>query len=131
MNRFGLATATLVFSAIALVAVVRSAPAASSKVETWKGYVTDTWCGVDRDRKPPTAECTRDCVQAGRGRYAFYNFEDGKVYVLNPQDQAAKYAGQRVTLSGTVDDTTVHMKTQRGDREGKTITAAAISPATP
>ena len=131
MNQFRVAATALVFLSIALVAVVRSAPAASGKVETWKGYVTDTWCGVDRERKPPTAECTHDCVQAGRGRYAFYNFADGKVYVLNPQDQAAKYAGQRVTLSGTVDDTAIHMKTQRGDREGKTITAAAISPEKP
>ena len=118
MNKFRIATTALLFSAIA----------AGGKVETWKGYVTDTWCGVDRDRKPPTAECTHECVEAGRGRYALYNFEDGKVYVLNPQDQAAKYAGQRVAISGTVDDTIVHMKTQRGDREGKTITAAAISP---
>ena len=128
MNKLALATTTLVFSAIALIAFVSSAPAATGKVETWKGYVTDTWCGVDRDRKPPTEECTHECVQAGRGKYAFYNFADGKVYVLNPQDQAAKYAGQRVTISGTVDETNVHMKTQRGDREGKTIAATAISP---
>ena len=131
MNKFGLAATTLVFSSIALIAFVRPAPAAGAKVETWKGYVTDTWCGVDRERKPPTVECTHECVQAGRGTYAFYNFADGKVYVLNPQDKAAKYAGQRVTISGTVDDTAVHMKTQRGDREGKTITAAAILPDKP
>ena len=131
MNRFRFAAITLVLSAIALVSFVRTAPAAGAKAETWKGYVTDTWCGVDRERKPPTVECTHECVQAGRGTYAFYDFADGKVYVLNPQALAAKYAGRQVTISGTVDEATIHMKTQRGDREGKTITASSISPDKP
>jgi hypothetical protein len=94
----------------------------------WTGYVTDTWCGVNRDTKPPTADCTAQCVNEQGAKYALYNLADGSVYVLNPQSLAARYAGKRVVVSGTLSDKTVPMTTMRGARKGKTITASSISP---
>jgi hypothetical protein len=114
----------------ALLLASSASPASDEgKTRTWEGYVTDTWCGVNRDNKAPTVECTRQCVQDGTGKYAFYNFADGKVYVLNPQAEAAKYAAQRVVVRGEVDGVNVHVKTMRGDREDQTITAVSITPA--
>src|ERR1700753_2137472 len=83
----------------------------AGKTVTWNGYVTDTWCGVNRDTKAPTVECTNECVQSNRAKYAFYNFADGKVYLLNPQAEAAKYAGKQVVGSGTGGGGSGDMKT--------------------
>ena len=101
---------------------------AKRNVQTWKGYVTDTWCGVNRDTKAPTSECTRECVASKGAKYAFYNLADGKVYVLNPQTEAAKYAGQRVTVTGVAGSQAIAVKTMRGASEAKTLEASAISP---
>lgn len=114
----------------ALMLVSSAHPASDEgRTKTWEGYVTDTWCGVNRDTKAPTVECTRQCVRDGSGKYAFYNFADGKVYILNPQTEAAKYAARRVVVHGEVDGVNVHVKTMRGDREDQTITAISIMPA--
>jgi hypothetical protein len=91
------------------------------------GYVTDTWCGVNRDTKAPTAECTKSCVKTQSAKYAFYNFADQKVYILNPQSLAEKYAGDKVTIWGTIDRATQAFATMRGPGEGQTITAHSIS----
>jgi hypothetical protein len=94
---------------------------------TWKGYVTDTYCGFNRVNKAPTAACTYKCVGEQHAKYAFYNFANKKVYVLNPQDEAAKYAGQRVVVQGIV---TGHegFATEKGPSSGGIITASSITP---
>jgi hypothetical protein len=121
----------IVLAILAVLFAVSSAPSSAGErgpVQSWTGYVTDTWCGVNRDTKAPDAQCTNDCVHNKGAKYAFYNLADGRVYVLNPQKKAAPYAGMRVVLKGVVDHTSVAMKTMRGDRKGETITAVEISP---
>jgi len=89
------------------------------------GYVTDTYCGLNRVSRPPTAECTLKCVKEQHAKYAFFNFADKKVYILNPQEEAAKYAGQTVVVKGTVsghEDFT----TMKGRDSGAVITASSI-----
>ena len=102
---------------------------ARNNSETLKGYVTDTWCGVNRDTKAPTVECTNFCVKSKAAKYAFYNLADKKVYILNPQEMAGKYAGQLVNVTGTVGTESQKFKTMRGDGQGLTITASAIAKA--
>lgn len=94
---------------------------------TWKGYVTDTFCGFNRVNKAPTAACTFKCVQEQHAKYAFFNFADKRVYVLNPQDEAAKYAGQTVVIQGIV---TGHegFATEKGTSSGEIIMASSITP---
>ncbi|HEV2135407.1 MAG TPA: hypothetical protein VGR47_14325 [Terracidiphilus sp.] len=102
------------------------AMAATPNTEVLKGYVTDTWCGVNRTKKPPTAECTDQCVKDRHAQYAFYNFKDKKVYILNPQSLAAKYAGQAVVVKGTLGEH-VKFETEKGWTRGAVITAESIS----
>lgn len=102
--------------------------AASGGARVWKGYVTDNWCGVNRVRKAPTAECTVRCVKDLHAQYAFFNFADKRVYVLNPQSLAAKYAGQTVVVKGTVSGR-VKFATMKGPATGAVMTATSISPA--
>ncbi|MFZ0638798.1 MAG: hypothetical protein WA020_03225 [Candidatus Acidiferrales bacterium] len=95
--------------------------------QTWKGYVTDTYCGFHRVNKAPTATCTLKCVQEQHAKYAFFNFADKKVYILNPQTEAAKYAGQTVVVKGVVAGNE-EFATEKGPSEGAIITASSITP---
>lgn len=93
---------------------------------TWNGYVTDTYCGFNRANKPPTANCTNECVKNKGAKYAFFNFADKKVYILNPQADAAKYAGQTVTVKGTLSGIE-KFATSKGPSSGTVITASSIT----
>jgi hypothetical protein len=101
---------------------------ANGVTHTWTGYVTDTYCGANRVNKAPTAECTLKCVKNEHAKYAFFNFADKKVYVLNPQSEAAKFAGQRVMVKGTVGGHE-DFATDKGQGSGAIITASSITPA--
>lgn len=96
----------------------------------WNGYVTDTYCGFNRVNQPPTASCTQDCVKNKGAKYAFFNFADKKVYVLNPQSEAAKYAGETVTVKGTLSGLE-KFATGKGQGSGAIITASSITPEPP
>lgn len=102
--------------------------AAGGGAQVWKGYVTDTWCGLNRVNRAPSAECTVSCVKDRHAQYAFFNFADKKVYVLNPQSLAAKYAGQTVTVKGTT-GRVARFTTEKGPATGLIITASSITPA--
>ena len=72
---------------------------------TWTGIVTDQMC-ANKGVKLDDAACAAKCVAAG-SKYALYNTADKKVYVLNPQTEAAKEAGMTVTVLGSVDGDTI------------------------
>lgn len=122
MTKRSLAAEAILFFAGSLILFAANRPE-----QTWQGYVTDTYCGFNRVNKAPTASCTLECVKKEHAKYAFYNFADRKVYVLNPQAEAAKYAGKTVTVKGTI---VGHEKfpTGRGPSEGAIITASSITP---
>jgi hypothetical protein len=100
--------------------------AANDKTRTWKGYVTDTWCGLDRETKAPTVACTNLCLQNKGAKYALYDVVNNKLYVLNPQDQAAKYAAKMVIVTGNLGDNT-QLVTAKGSMPGSAIIASSIS----
>lgn len=116
--------ATLLFLSGASLSPVAS-PRGSTV--TWNGYVTDTYCGFNRVNQPPTASCTNECVKNRGAQYAFFNFADKKVYVLNPQAEAAKYAGETVTVKGTLSGLE-KFTTRKGQSSGAIITASSITP---
>lgn len=109
-------------SILAASAILLAAP--NAPTHTWKGYVTDTYCGYNRVNKAPTAECTLKCVKDQHAQYAFFNFTDKKVYILNPQSEAAKYAGQTVEVKGTVAGSE-KFATGNGPSSGAVITASS------
>ncbi|HEV2381991.1 MAG TPA: hypothetical protein VG206_19650 [Terriglobia bacterium] len=113
--------------AAAMIAGALSLSAANDEAQTLKGYVTDTYCGFNRVSMPPTKECTLKCVKDDHAKYAFFNFADKKVYILNPQSEAEKYAGQTVVVKGTVGGSE-QFTTRKGSDSGAVITASSITP---
>lgn len=82
---------TLVFLATAMLA----------EAQTFTGVVTDSMCGKDHSKMNLGADgpCSQACVKAG-AKYALY---DGKkAYRLSDQTGPAKFAGQKVTVTGTL-----------------------------
>lgn len=122
MTKRSLVTGTMLFFAGCLAVLAANRPS-----RTWKGYVTDTYCGFNRVNKAPTKSCTLECIKNEHAKYAFYNFADKRVYVLNPQSEAAKYAGKTVTVTGTVGGHEA-FATGKGPSAGAIITASSITP---
>ncbi len=99
-------TKRLLICAFALIVVAGLSLGASKATEgSWTGWVTDTKCGA----KGTTAEheaCAKKCVGEGE-KYALYTPADKKIYVLDPQDQAAAHVGHQVTVKGAVEGDTI------------------------
>jgi hypothetical protein len=91
--------------------------AAQSK-QTFTGTITDEDCGrADHTRMkmgPTDAACVLACISAHSGSYVLYDGKD--VYTLSDQRTPEKFAGQKVTVVGTLDART------------KTIQVESISP---
>lgn len=104
------------FVVLSLAAV---AALAAPPKQTFTGVITDRMC-EDGDHShmrmgPTDAECTKACVDVHGASYVLY---DGKqAYTLNDQKTPEKFAGKRVTVSGTLDAKT------------KTIHVDSIAPA--
>ena len=90
-------------SAAVLLAIASLSAAPASK--TFTGTITDDMCalaGHASMRMGPTdADCTRACVNIHGASYVLL---DGKtVYVLSDQKMPDRFAGQKVTVVGTLD----------------------------
>jgi hypothetical protein len=120
-KRFWVACAVILFAG-----ALGFPTAANNKAQTWKGYVTDTWCGLHRETEAPTVACTNLCLSNKGAKYALFDVVNNKLYVLNPQEQAAKYAAKMVIVTGTLGDST-QMVTSQGTIPGSTIVASSIS----
>ena len=99
--------------------LIVSTLAAAQAEQTFTGTITDSMCPAgdhSRMRMGSTdAECTLACVSAHGADLVLY---DGKeVYTLSDQQTPEKFAGKKVTVTGTLDTKT---KTIRVD----SITAA-------
>jgi type 1 fimbria pilin len=119
-----LLTATL--SVISFVGAPLLKAAGSTNTIHMKGYVTDTWCAVNRDTKPSTAACTRTCVHSQGAKYAFYDLETGRIYIVQQQDEAEPFAGQTVDIQGVVQQTFTTVSTMRGERKVATLSITSI-----
>ena len=90
----------LIFSLLIIAAL-----AAAQAKQKFTGAITDSMCAeADHSRMrmgPTDAECTIACVNAHDAMYVLY---DGKeVYTLNDQQTPEKFAGKKVTVTGTLD----------------------------
>ena len=74
--------------------------------QTFTGVITDDTCGATGGHAsmrmgPTDAECTRLCVLYHSGSYVL---QDGKdVYALSDQRSPEQFAGQKVSVVGTLD----------------------------
>ena len=94
-------------AAIAFVAMLALPilTAAQAKPQTFTGTITDSMCAkADHSQMqmgPTDAECVKACVAAHGASYVLY---DGKkTYDLSDQQMPEKFAGQKVTVTGTLD----------------------------
>jgi hypothetical protein len=90
----------LIMSLLAIAAL-----AAPPGKQTFTGAITDDMCAQANHsgmRMGPTdAECTIACVRVHDASYVLY---DGKeAYTLSDQQTPEKFAGQKVTVVGTLD----------------------------
>ena len=79
--------------------------AAAQGKQNFTGAITDSMCAeADHSRMrmgSTDAECTTACVSAHGALYVLY---DGKeVYSLSDQQTPEKFAGKKVTVTGTLD----------------------------
>src|SRR5688572_22521317 len=92
--------------ALGLLGLAALAPAQAQRGQTFAGTITDDMCatkaGHSRMNMGPTdADCTKACVTAHGASYVLYNGTDA--YILSDQKTPEKFAGQRVTVVGTLD----------------------------
>ena len=85
--------------------IVSALPAAAPLEQKFTGTITESMCPESdhsRMRMGPTdAECTIACVSAHDAMYVLY---DGKeAYTLSDQRTPEKFAGKKVTVTGTLD----------------------------
>lgn len=72
---------------------------------TFTGVITDSMC-ADADHShmrmgPTDGDCTKACVEVHDAMYVLY---DGKTaYTLSDQKTPEKFAGKKVTVTGSVD----------------------------
>lgn len=73
--------------------------------QTFTGVITDTMCGANHSQMgvKPDSKCVRECVKAG-SKYALLTGKN--VYTLSDQKTPDKYAGEKVTVTGTLDQKT-------------------------
>lgn len=89
----------------ALLIVVAALLSAAPTPRKFTGKITDSMCARSDHRQmqmgADDAECTIACVRAHGALYVLW---DGKrAYELSDQDRPEKFAGKRVTVTGTLD----------------------------
>lgn len=88
--------------------------------QIWQGYVTDTHCGINcqvTKAMTPDKKCVNRCVREG-SKYGLWVGQH--VYELEPQGKAARYAASDVTVMGTLDGETIHIKSIKPDKQAAT-----------
>jgi len=77
--------------------------------ETFSGTITDTMCGAKHTmmKDQPDDKCVRACVK-GSSEYALFDGEH--VFQLSDQSKPAKFAAQKVKVTGTLNPKTKTIK---------------------
>jgi hypothetical protein len=74
---------------------------AAETPQIFSGVITDTMCGAKHDMKGHSdADCVKLCA---KGSAQFALFDGQNVFRLSDQKNPAKFAGQQVKITGTLD----------------------------
>ena len=79
----------------------------------WEGYITDNVCGLKGTTQAEIGMNARECVQEKNAKFALYNPETKKSYVIEPQTKVFEDAGYYVMIDGTMDGDTIQMTSIR------------------
>ncbi len=86
--------------------------------KTFTGVITETMCGAKPHsammKDKSEAECVRSCI---KGPFGYALYDGTNIVKLSDQKTPAKYAAQKVKITGTYDENT------------KTLKVASIAPA--
>jgi hypothetical protein len=105
----------------ALIATLLLAVAAAlPQSRSFTGEIMDSQCAGMHSHSRMMAgmdaksakECTQKCVQTMGGKYALFDSSSSTAYQLDNQDKASAFAGQKVTVKGTLDSAskTIHVE---------------------
>jgi hypothetical protein len=89
--------------------LLAASPFARAQQQSWVGYVTDTHCGTNcqvTKNMTPDLKCVRRCVKKG-SKYGLWH--GSKVYVLEPQAEATRFAAKNVKVTGTLSGDTIRI----------------------
>jgi hypothetical protein len=67
----------------------------------WTGYISDEKCAAKRGEDPGHAGCAKKCIDGGSPAVLA---SGGKVFKLDKQDEAKKFAGEKVVVKGTASE---------------------------
>jgi hypothetical protein len=83
---------------------------AADQPRTFTGVITDTMCGRAHGMMPGQSDdkCIATCVKGSSSQYALY--DGNTVLKLSDQKTPAKFAAQRVRVTGTLDEKTHTIK---------------------
>jgi hypothetical protein len=86
--------------------------------KTFTGAIMDSQCvsmggheTMYSDEIKNPKDCTIQCVKYDGGKYELYNIDTQKAYQLDDQKKAEQFAGEKVTVTGSYDDSseTIHI----------------------
>lgn len=82
---------------------------ASANTGTFTGVITDTMCGAKHGmmKDQPDDQCVKMCA---RGQYVYALFDGTNILKLSDQKTPAKFAAQKVMVTGTLDPKTKTIK---------------------
>ncbi len=102
-----------VLAFIAALSLTAAAPAPHAS-KTYVGVIGDTMCKVDHKAMGSTdaAKCTRDCVGDGK-TYKFALVVGKDAYLLSDQASPARFAGQKVKVTGVLYTKTNILKVEK------------------
>ncbi len=87
--------------------------------DSWTGTVSDSMCGAKHAAaSAAAAKCAAGCVAHG-AKYVLVS--KGKVYSVEPQAEFAKFAGQSVTVTGTMSGDSITAKTVKAAASHKKV----------
>ena len=102
---------------VAVFTLLLSGPASGPASKTYVGPVTETLCGRNHEamKIAPEDKCIRDCVGDGK-TYKYALLVGDKMYLLSDQETPAKFAAQKVKVTGVLYDKTNILKVERMER---------------
>jgi hypothetical protein len=117
MNRFTVTLTLLMLVAGAALAAPAARKAATTKPHVYQGEIWDKTCAKQGTHDamaseagiPPgpkmARECTLECHEMG-SPLVLYNPANQRFYILDDQDKAKTFAGEKVKVTGTLDTRT-------------------------
>jgi len=102
-----------------LIAIAFAASlAASNGTQTFTGVITDTMCGKAHTMMAgqPDDKCVAMCVKGSNSQYALN--DSSRILKLSDQKTPAKFAAQRVKVTGVLNEKTKTIKVTSIEPEG-------------